>query len=188
VQISDPESKTTIMLDLEHKIAHQMPAPQLRMARGMAIRGTASAGEKIEWTMAAPPPPPGAEAAAVRVYNFRKEIAAEQVGKPNVEQLGVQFMEGVTVEGTRTTATFPAGQIGNEQAINIVSERWFSPDLKVLVMSRQSDPRFGETTYRLTNINRSEPAGDLFEVPSDFKVVNPETMRDVIIEKRIEKR
>jgi hypothetical protein len=55
-------------------------------------------------------------------------------------------------------------------------------------MSRQSDPRFGETTYRLTNINRSEPAGDLFEVPSDFKVVNPETMRDVIIEKRIEKR
>jgi hypothetical protein len=188
VQISDPETKTTIMLDLEHKIAHQMPAPHFKMAGGVAAIGTASAGEKVEWTMAAPAPPPGAEGAAIKVFNFRREIAAEQAGRPTVEQLGVQFMEGVTVEGTRTTATLPAGQIGNEQPINIVSERWFSPDLKVLVMSRQSDPRFGETTYRLTNINRSEPAAELFQVPSDFKVVNPENVRDVIIEKRIQNR
>ena len=77
-------------------------------------------------------------------------------------------MEGVAVEGTRTTLTIPAGQIGNEQPINIVSERWFSPDLKVLVMSRQSDPRFGETTYRLTNLTRAEPSPQLFEIPADF--------------------
>ena len=88
--------------------------------------------------------------------------------KPVVESLGTQFMEGVAVEGTRTTLTIPAGQIGNEQPINIVSERWFSPDLKVLVMSRQSDPRFGETTYRLTNITRAEPSPQLFEIPADF--------------------
>ncbi len=56
--------------------------------------------------------------------------------------------------------TIPAGQIGNELPIIIVSERWFSPDLKVLVMSRQSDPRFGETTYRLTNLTRAEPSPD----------------------------
>ena len=68
--------------------------------------------------------------------------------------------------------TISAGQIGNEQPITIVSERWMSPDLKVLVMSKQSDPRFGETTYRLTNLTRSEPSPQLFEVPADFKVVD----------------
>ena len=103
------------------------------------------------------------------------------LGKPNVESLGKQFVEGVEAEGTRTTFIIPKGQVGNEQPLNIVSERWFSPALKVLVMSRQSDPRFGETTYRLTNINRSEPSPALFEIPSDFKV--DEGPRDVIFRK-----
>ena len=106
---------------------------------------------------------------------------------PVVETLGTQFMEGVAVEGTKTTLTIPAGQIGNDLPINVVSERWFSPDLKVLVMSRQSDPRFGETTYRLTNINRSEPSPQLFEIPADFTVVDPGAQRDVIFERKIEK-
>src|SRR6185436_13103454 len=90
---------------------------------------------------------------------------------PVVESLGRQVIEGVEAEGTRSTVTIPAGQIGNELPLNMVSERWFSPELRVLVLSRQSDPRFGETTYRLTNIVRQEPAADLFEVPSDFKVM-----------------
>jgi protein TonB len=40
-------------------------------------------------------------------------------------------------------------------------------------MTKHSDPRFGETTYRLTNINRSEPARELFEVPADYTVKEP---------------
>jgi hypothetical protein len=58
--------------------------------------------------------------------------------------------------------------IGNERPINIVSERWYSPELQIVVMTKQSDPRFGETTYRLTSINRTEPARNLFEVPADY--------------------
>ena len=88
------------------------------------------------------------------------------------ESLGTQFIEGLVVDVTRTTMTIPAGQIGNDRPIQVVSERWFSPDLQVLVMSRQSDPRYGETTYRLTNIVRGEPAFMLFEVPQDFKVID----------------
>lgn len=57
-----------------------------------------------------------------------------------------------------------------------MSERWTSPELKVLVMSRQSDPRFGETTDRLTNISRAEPAAELFEVPPDYRVVERPTI------------
>ena len=86
------------------------------------------------------------------------------------EQLGKQTIEGVEAEGTRTTVTIPAGEIGNERAIEIVSERWFSPELQLVVMTRNSDPRTGETTYKLTNINRTEPAKSLFEVPSDYTI------------------
>ena len=86
------------------------------------------------------------------------------------EDLGKQMIEGVQAEGTRTTVTIPAGEIGNERAIEIVSERWYSPELQLVVMTRHSDPRIGETTYKLTNINRTEPAKSLFEVPSDYTI------------------
>jgi TonB family protein len=102
--------------------------------------------------------------------------------KPVKESLGKQVIEGVEAEGTRTTITFPAGMMGNERPINIVSERWYSPELQTVVMTKHSDPRFGETSYRLTNINRGEPARTLFEVPSDYAVKEgpqsfPRTMR-----------
>ncbi len=84
------------------------------------------------------------------------------------EDLGTQAIEGVNAVGTRTTITIPAGQIGNERAIEIVDERWFSPELKTVVMTRHSDPRSGEVVYRLTNINRTEPDHSLFEVPGDY--------------------
>ncbi|HEX8686715.1 MAG TPA: hypothetical protein VF654_09435, partial [Pyrinomonadaceae bacterium] len=58
--------------------------------------------------------------------------------------------------------------IGNERAIQITSERWYSPELQVVVMTRHSDPRFGETTYRLTNVTRAEPDRSLFEVPAGY--------------------
>jgi hypothetical protein len=76
----------------------------------------------------------------------------------------------VDADGTRTTITIPAGEIGNERAIEIVSERWYSPELQLVVMTRHSDPRTGETVYRLTNINRTEPVKSLFEVPSDYTI------------------
>jgi hypothetical protein len=84
------------------------------------------------------------------------------------ENLGTQMIEGVTAEGTRRTTTIPAGQIGNELPIVTVNERWYSPELQVVVMSTRSDPRTGTTTYKLTNINRSEPAPTLFQVPPDY--------------------
>ena len=82
------------------------------------------------------------------------------------------MMEGVEVEGTRIVNTIPAGAIGNERQIDIVFERWYSPELQVVVMSRNSDPRTGENVYRLTNIVRNEPPADLFKVPADYTIVN----------------
>ena len=87
-----------------------------------------------------------------------------------VESLPARQMEGVTVEGTRTTRTAAPGAVGNERPLVIVTEEWRSKELGVLVMSTSSDPRTGETTYRLLNISRAEPAPSLFEVPATYTV------------------
>ncbi len=46
-----------------------------------------------------------------------------------------------------------------------------SPDLGITVLSTHSDPRTGDTTYKQTNIQRSEPPRSLFEVPSDYRLI-----------------
>ena len=107
------------------------------------------------------------EAGVGETFIFRSKSSNANEVK---EQLGKQNIEGVEAEGTRTTMTIPAGEIGNERPIEIVSERWYSPELQLVVMTRHSDPRSGETTYKLTNINRAEPAKSLFEVPSDYTI------------------
>jgi hypothetical protein len=84
--------------------------------------------------------------------------------------LGMQTVEGVPAQGTRITRTIEAGQMGNSLPIVITTETWFSPDLKVLVTSKSSDPRIGETTYKLTNIQRAEPDPSLFEAPADYTI------------------
>ncbi len=87
-----------------------------------------------------------------------------------VESLGRQTIEGVAAEGTRTTTVIPAGEMGNEQPIQIVSERWYSAELQTVILSKRNDPRTGETITRLSNITRAEPAHSLFELPADYKV------------------
>lgn len=99
-----------------------------------------------------------------------KEEAAQAASELKTESLGTQTICGVNVQGTRYTRTIPAGEIGNEQPIVVVSERWYSPDLQMVVMSKRSDPRFGETTYQFTDIQRGEPAASLFQVPADYSI------------------
>lgn len=93
-------------------------------------------------------------------------------GEPVTVSLGTKTIEGVTVNGTRTTRTIPAGAIGNEKAIEIVFERWYSPDLLTNVMTKRSDPFSGESVFMLTNIKRDEPAASWFQVPTDYKMVS----------------
>ena len=91
-------------------------------------------------------------------------------GRKKTESLGKEVIEGLEVEHTRTSLTIPAGEIGNVQPIEIVDETWYSPELQLMVMTKSRDPRFGETTYRLTDIRRSEPDRSLFEVPNDYTI------------------
>jgi hypothetical protein len=94
--------------------------------------------------------------------------AAEQ--NVNREQLGFQTINGVQAEGTRVTTTIPAGQAGNVRPIQIVSERWYSPQLQMIVRSRHSDPRTGDHVFEMTNIRQGEPSPNLFQPPADYQV------------------
>lgn len=70
----------------------------------------------------------------------------------------------------KTTRTIPAGAIGNANAIVVTSERWYSPALDLVLEETRSDPRFGTTTYQLTNIGQS-PSAALFTPDPSFTQV-----------------
>ena len=98
--------------------------------------------------------------------------AAPAPPKPVREKLGSQIVEGVAAEGTRTTLTIPAGEFDNELPMVISHEEWYAPELQMIVLMKHNDPRFGETTFRLTNILRGEPAPELFQLPDGITVVD----------------
>src|SRR5712692_6021384 len=137
VAIADPVTGAHFMLDAERKVAHKMPSRAKR-----------------------------ADRAAEFHQKMQERIQQEEAsGTRKTESLGTQIIGGVNAEGTRVTRTIPAGQIGNDKPIQSVSERWFSPDLQIVVKSTRTDPQSGTTTYTVTNIQKSEPAATLFVVP-----------------------
>jgi hypothetical protein len=93
------------------------------------------------------------------------------------EALGSKYIEGVNATGTRTTRIIDAGSVGNDKPIVSVSETWFSPELKMTVLTETDDGQSGHTTMKLINIVRTEPMAQLFQVPSDYTVKdsNPTT-------------
>ena len=158
VTINDPVAKAHYSLDAERKVAIQMPMLFTARVDGPDRRPVVGRNETREFIATAP-------------------IAAAHTPDARTEMLGTRAIEGVTAEGTRVTIAIPAGAIGNQAPIEIVNERWYSPELQTVVLSRRSDPRFGETTYRLTNIVRAEPPAELFQVPPDYRVEEPKGPR-----------
>jgi len=178
IHINDPVAGTAFMLNPKDKTASKMMM-KVNMVKkpGAAVGGGTSSGTgttitsdnvTVHMMEPMPPPPPGGPA-AMPMQMVKRDLMAVK-GQGTQESLGTQEFEGVQAEGTRTTFTIPAGQIGNEQPIQIINERWYSPELQVVVMTRHSDPRSGEEVYKLSNINRSEPAHQLFEIPADYSV------------------
>jgi hypothetical protein len=143
VMINDPVAGASYVLEADEKIARKMAAP-----------GHAGGGPRGG--------PNG-------VAEFRQFKGASDASVKK-ESLGTQVINGLSAEGTRFTRTIAVGEIGNAKPITVVSERWYSADLQMEVKSTHSDPRFGETTYTLTSVQRQEPAAALFTVPADYTV------------------
>jgi len=114
------------------------------------------------------------------LYDLRSKQRLSQVKGADVkneESLGQKLIDGVLADGKRVTTVLPAGSIGNQQPITVLSEQWFAPDLEILVMTKHSDPRTGETIYSLSNITRGEPAAGLFDVPPDYTIQDSSYVR-----------
>ena len=168
VFIQDPVAQVSYVLNLTDKTAQKLPMPPPNAA-GSAAPAVANAfyiqsgGGPSTAAAPMPMPPPMA---------LQRTIVASDQDQGATEDLGSQTMEGIVVNGTRTTRTIPAGEIGNDKTISIVTEVWMSPDLKTVISSKRNDPRMGEQTFQLTNIVRAEPDPSLFTVPSDFKIID----------------
>jgi hypothetical protein len=165
ISISDPVTGVNYSLNPKEKIAVKLPTPL------PGLPGVPAGGVKekfdVTFSTAGPGVALGSRAAQVMIY---KGSPVGGNAAPKVEQLGTKVIAGVQTDGTRTTITIPAGQMGNERAIDIVDEQWRSPELQVTVLSTHSDPRMGETVYSLMNIDRSEPLLTLFQVPPDYTI------------------
>lgn len=160
VFITDPVAGASYVLDANKKAAQKVPvAPGIAQGATMIASGVGQAGGVVMG--------PGPET------EMRIETHVRVSGKPGgqpatQESLGSRVIEGVQAEGTRTTMTIPAGQMGNERPIVTIMERWYSAQLQATVLSTTKDPMMGESSYRLVNVSLAEPPASLFEVPADY--------------------
>jgi hypothetical protein len=144
IVITDPVSGNRYMLNPENKTAHQMPLHPGK------------------------PGPGGPDA----MHEMHGKIEVANAANLKTEQLGTRVINGLQAAGTRMTRTIPAGEIGNQNPIEVVTERWFSSDLELPLLTSHKDPMMGTMTVKLININRAEPDASLFQVPSDYKLVS----------------
>jgi hypothetical protein len=203
--ISDPVAGVNYSLNPSNKTAIKMPVPQIGSRPpmppgapgGVMVQrfDVAAGGSEVERDMKSPGvmiqrsdvagggatasivAPPGPS----QVMIYSKSGMALAANPPDVQQLGTKVVEGVQADGTRTTLTIPAGQIGNVNAIQIVDEVWRSPELQVIVHSEHSDPRMGTTVYSLQNISRSDPSPALFQVPADYTVTDSPVFQKTLL-------
>lgn len=87
-----------------------------------------------------------------------------------VEKLGRKTIGGFVVEGTRSSYTVPAAQDHNDQPIVVVRESWYCPELKIVVLVTNDDPRNGSSTDELIDIVRGEPDVTQYRPPADYVV------------------
>lgn len=175
VFINDPVSGVNYILDMNALSANvvrvesgRIQSPNASGWQKTTVNGP-TGGTTIMTQRKAVAPAAGAPS-AVEQERIQIHVNPAETGQLKIESLGTQVIEGVTAEGKVMTRTIPAGQIGNERPIEITQEVWTSPELQMVVLSKRSDPRFGETVYRLTDLKRGEPDHSLFEVPANFTV------------------
>jgi hypothetical protein len=157
--IFDPVAGTHIHYNSDTKVAHVMTLPAA-LPPGAAL----AMGSGFSTSVAGP--------AVSGFFSQRGSVSAQASDTPSIttESLGTKTIDGIQVAGTRSTRTIPVGAIGNDKELTITHETWHSAELNLDLLSIQNDPRFGQTTYSLTDIQRSEPEAALFQVPPDYKI------------------
>ncbi len=95
------------------------------------------------------------------------------------ENIGRDTIEGLPVRGVRVSQTYPTGSLGNDRPLTVVTEYWYSETLRINLLTKRTDPRYGERTVRVTGLVREEPDPALFAIPDGYKLVK-ETVQQSI--------
>lgn len=91
------------------------------------------------------------------------------------EDLGEKTIDGVTAVGHRSTQTSPPGtRQGNEKPIIGIVERWTDPNTGVQLLQTQGGSEGGVKTS-MPDYRAGDPDPSLFEIPSDYKIVDEAT-------------
>lgn len=186
ITIDDPVAGVSYLLDPSTKTAQQLKPFVLQPKRAAGSGEPADGPRLAVRSFALRSPGPGVDAPAggpetmpAHMPPFKAPMLAGSLTGPppdpsqiseSTEDLGDEVLQGVLAHGTRRTTTIAAGAIGNEMPISIVSERWYSAELEAVILERNTDPRFGETTYKLVDVVKGDPPEDLFAVPQDYEV------------------
>ncbi|HEY1526275.1 MAG TPA: hypothetical protein VGH51_08565 [Candidatus Angelobacter sp.] len=143
VTIVDPVQGTSIVLDVAAKTAtiFHLPSAPAVTARKLNLATAAQTGRQ----------------------------GAGHLNVPGSEDLGAMMIEGFAVTGSRRTRATEAGDAKGTSP-NIVTETWFSPDLKVELLVTTQDLQSVSRTTRLTRIMPGEPDPALFQAPADYTV------------------
>jgi hypothetical protein len=154
--IYDPVAGFRYTLDTINHVAHRQKVQPIVQSASRNLAGAPVSPPRAAPVQAsgAGPPPSG----------LRRTVSQDSVG--------TQLINGVQAEGHRTIETIPAEAEGNDRPITVVSETWFSPELKMTVLTKRSDPRSGDTTVQMLNLSRAEPDPSLFTVPPDYSIAD----------------
>jgi hypothetical protein len=164
VEINDPVAHVRYIFIVDEPVVHRQELPD------SPRRGFRGAGPLDGRSSDAPSPPPHTTRAVVPSLPARGGADDPTRVHTTSEDLGTQIIEGMQAEGRKLTTTWPVGSMGNDRPITHTQETWTSPELKEIILSKTDDPRFGEQTNKLFNINRSEPEASLFEPPPGYTV------------------
>jgi hypothetical protein len=165
VTIQDPVAGFQYTLDSQSRVAHRAELRQGNRQGGIGGGGGVIGGQ-IGGLMASRGIAVAPSATTAGTTGLARRVES------STESLGTQILEGVEVVGRRFTHTIPEGAQGNDRPMTSIQETWTSPTLKVTVLSKNTDPRSGESTMKLTDIVASEPDPALFQPPADYTVVD----------------
>ncbi len=174
--INDPVAGVAYTLYPDTRTGYKVSIPPAKIVIEPGDKPGRAEAEKSDKPPRPPRPPkperrdPGAPKPKGTQVEHPSFIEDEGEGEVRNESLGKQTIDGFIADGEKSTVTIPVNRIGNDKPIVIVEERWKSPELRTTLISRTSDPRWGETTYKLTGIVRGEPDRALFQPPADYSI------------------
>jgi hypothetical protein len=122
-----------------------------------------------QWNVSAPTPN---TTPAAQTPSSKPETSKENIGSDSVE--------GLPVRGVRVSQTYAPGALGNDRPLTIVTEYWYSEDLKINLLTKRTDPRYGVQTVRVTNLVRQEPDASLFAISDDYKIFRDNVPQTIV--------